>query len=86
MLWSIYADLERPLTSDEQSAVFAALDEIVPDSGCVGPNRRGVYEVSFTVDAATRAEAETAAGDFMRAVFQRARVNVPFVLEVTTLG
>lgn len=79
--WGIYADLERPLTSDEQRAVFAALDAIVPDSGCVGPNRKGVYEVYFAVDAATRTEAETMAADFMSSVLHQATVNVAFALE-----
>lgn len=83
--WAVYADLERSLTRDEQHAVFDALDAIVPDSGCVGPNRKGIYEVYFTVDAATRAEAETAAAQFMKAVLQQARVAVLFVLEVTAL-
>ena len=83
--WAIYADLERALTTDEQRAVSAALDAIVPDSGCVGPNRKGIYEVYFTVDAATRPEAETAAAQLMKAMLQQARVTVPFVLEVTAL-
>ena len=82
MLWSVYADLERSLTSDEQRAVFAALDAIVPESGCVGPNRKGTHEVYFTVDAATRAEAHATADEFMSTVLHRATVNVAFALEV----
>ena len=83
--WAVYADLERPLTGEEQHAVFAALDSIVPDSGCVGPNKKGVYEVSFSVGAATRAEAETVAAQFMKAVLQQAQVTAGFVVEVTAL-
>lgn len=83
--WGVYADLERPLTSDEQRAVFAALDAIVPESGCVGPNKRGDYEVYFAVDAATRTEAEAAAARFMNAVLSQAQVSVSFALELTAL-
>ena len=83
--WGVYADLERPLTGDEQHAVFAALEAIVPDSGCVGPNKKGVYEVYFSVGAATRAEAETMAAQFMKAVLQQAQVTVAFAVQVTAL-
>lgn len=85
MLWSVHADLERPLTSDEQRAVSDALDAIVPGSGCVGPNGRGIYEVYFTVDTAKRPEAEAEAALFMKAVLQQARATVRFVVEVTPL-
>jgi hypothetical protein len=40
MLWSVYADLSRHLTKEERAAVADALDELVPDSGCVGIQRQ----------------------------------------------
>ena len=83
--WAVYADLERPLTGDEQHVVFAALDSIVPDSGCVGPNKKGIHEVYFAVGATTRTEAESVAAQFMKAVLQQAQLTVGFVVEVTAL-
>lgn len=82
MEWNVYADLARPLTSEEQGRIFAALDAIHEDSGCVGPNRSGIYEVFFTVTAATEAEARVAAAGIMAAVLERAQVSVTFVLEL----
>ncbi len=54
MRFAVFADLLRPLTSDEKAALFAAVDKLIPNSGCVGPNRSGDFEVYFTVDAPTQ--------------------------------
>ena len=80
--WDVYADLERALTSEEQRAVFAAVDDLVPDSGCVGPNRGGTSEVYFVVSAGSEAEARAAAARYMNAVIQKAAVTVGFALEL----
>lgn len=80
MRFSVYADLSRPLTSDEQSLVFAALDVLVPDSGCIGPSRSGDYEVFFTVDAATREAAQKEAAGYLDAILHRAGVTVSYLL------
>ena len=56
MFWAVFVDLSRPLTCEEQGLVFATLEDIVPDSGYVGPNRHGDYEVYFVVEAGSRDE------------------------------
>ncbi len=80
MRFSIYADLSRPLTWVEQGLVFAALDALIPDSGCIGPNRSGDYEVFFTVDAVTREAAQQAAASYLDAILHRAGVAVTYML------
>jgi len=80
--WSVYADLERHLTPDEQAALFASLDADVPDSGCIGPNRAGNFEVAFSVEAASSAEAVTTARRVLADVMEKARVVVGFRIEV----
>ena len=87
MRWSIFADLSRVLTDEERGDLFAALEGIVPDSGCIGPNRRGDEEVYFVVEAAT-AEAATAeaarlaASGFMDRVIEAAGVGVTYEVTV----
>ena len=80
--WSVYADLERHLTPDEQAALFAALDVDVAGSGCLGPNRAGTFEVAFSVESASSAEAETTARRVLADVMEKARVVVGFRIEV----
>lgn len=80
MRFSIYADLARPLTAVEQGLVFAALDALVPASGCVGPNRSGDHEVFFTVDAVNREAAQQAAASYLEAILHRAGVAVTYML------
>jgi hypothetical protein len=82
MKWSVFADLERPLTADERGAVFAALEELVPDGGCVGPDRRGVEEVYFVVDAATPEAARAAAEAALGRVLEAAGVRVGHAIAV----
>lgn len=82
MKWSVYADLERHLAPDEGAAVFAALDADVAGSGCLGPNRAGIFEVSFSVEAAGSAEAVMTARRVLAAVVETARVDVGFRIEV----
>jgi hypothetical protein len=78
MMWSVYADLARPLTSDEQPRASDALDALVPDGGCMGPNRSGDYEIYFEVTGSSLAEAETTAARLVNAILERAGVTVAF--------
>jgi hypothetical protein len=82
MKWSVYADLARPLTADERHAVFAALEELVPESGCVGPDRRGVEEVFFVVAAPTREAAREAATAALGRVLAAAGVRVDHAITI----
>ncbi len=82
MQWSVYADLERHLTPDEAAAVFAVLDADVAGSGCLGPNRAGAFEVSFSVEAAASVAAEATARRLLAAVLEAACVDVGFCIEV----
>ena len=80
MRFAVFADLSRPLTEHEQAALFAAVDELIPDSGCVGPNRRGDFELYFTVDAPTLEAAQGEAASYMSAVLARASLNIGYAL------
>lgn len=82
MRWSIFADLSRVLTDEERGDLFAALEGIVPDSGCIGPNRRGDEEVYFVVEAATAEAARLAASGFMDRVIEAAGVGVTYEVTV----
>ncbi|MFP2924773.1 hypothetical protein ACLESO_06065 [Pyxidicoccus sp. 3LG] len=78
MQWSIYADLSRGLSAEERLAIADALDEVVPSSGCVGPNVGSVEEVYFVLEAGTEAEARAGASRYMDAVLQSAGVQAEF--------
>jgi hypothetical protein len=82
MWFSVYADLARRLTTDEQSALFEALDRIVPDSGCVGPQKGATDEVYFTVEAHSAAEATALATRYMSIILQEAALAVEYALEL----
>lgn len=83
--FSIFADLSRPLTADEQGEIFAALDALVPNSGCVGPNRSGVYEVFFVVDADTSEAAQQEAARYMDAIVKCSGVAVGYEITLQPL-
>jgi len=78
--FAIFADLLRPITAEEQAALFAAVDKLIPDSGCVGPNRSGDFEVYFTVDAPTQEAARNAAEGYMSAVLVSTSMSLAYVL------
>lgn len=80
MRFAIYADLSRHLDLDEQQRVFTALDTIVPDSGCVGPNRRGDCEVYFVVTALSAEAARYEAAGYLDAVLRNAGLSVSYAL------
>jgi hypothetical protein len=64
------------LNEAERRDVFAAVDALVPMSGCVGPNRSGVDEVYFTVDANDERDARTRAADLIARVLARAAIAI----------
>lgn len=76
MRWGVFADLSRRLGDGERHAVFAAIDELVPDSGCVGPGRSGDEEVWFIVEAPDEAAARRLAAGLMDRVLAAAGVDV----------
>jgi hypothetical protein len=78
--WHVYADLSRPLTTTEQGAVFAAIDAIVPESGCVGPNASGCTEVYFVVEAASLEHAEVEAKRYLDSVLRSSGVGAANVV------
>ncbi|MBN9688003.1 MULTISPECIES: hypothetical protein [unclassified Corallococcus] len=82
MNWSVYADLSRPLTEVERRAVADVLDEVVPDSGCVGPQKGDVDEVYFRVDAASSAEASATAARLLDVILEKAGVQVRYELQL----
>ena len=61
MRYAVYADLSRPLTGRERSAVCEALDATVLDSGCVGRQKGPNDEVYFCVDAISEEDAKAQA-------------------------
>lgn len=82
MHWCIFADLSRPLTDPERGAVFAAVDELVQGSGCVGPNRRGDEEVYFVVEATDAEAARLTATALMDRVLAASGVTVTHAITV----
>jgi hypothetical protein len=82
MVWSIFADLERGLTDEERGAVFAALDELVPGSGCLGPNRHGDEEMYFVVEADSPEAARGAADEWLKRVIAASGVRVGWAITV----
>lgn len=80
MVWSIFADLERVLTEDERDAVFAALDELVPGSGCLGPNRCGDEEMYFTVESDSPEAARALAERWLERVIAASGVRVGWTI------
>jgi hypothetical protein len=84
MEYSVYADLSRTLTSQERLAIAEALDNNVPNSGCVGPQKRTEDEVFFTVEAPSDEEASALAAHYMNIVLERAGVDVQYMLALQT--
>jgi hypothetical protein len=74
LIWSIYADLSRPLTHEERAAVGSALDDVVPSGGCVGLQNGPNDEVYFVVEAPSAIDARTAASRYVDVILDRARL------------
>ena len=83
MMWVVWVDLERPLTADEQSAAFAALEALVPSGASIGPHHVGdAWQICFDVEAATEGEALDEAVRVVMAVLARSGVAVGHAIEV----
>lgn len=80
--YAVYADLARPLTPEERSSVFEALDANVPGSGCVGPHKSGNDEVYFAVEACSEEEASALAARHMNLVLREAGLNTDYAVTV----
>ncbi len=85
MEYAVYADLSRPLTEQERSTIFAALDAIVPDSGCVGLQKGPNDEVYFTVDALSLEEAKAQATQYMNQILNKVELDIGYTLELQKL-
>jgi len=84
MQYAVYADLGRPLTDEERSAVAAALDAKVPGSGCVGMQNGPNDELYFCLEAAGDAEAEAQAVWYAALVFREAGLDAEYTLTLQT--
>jgi hypothetical protein len=84
MRYAVFADMSRPLTGQEQSLVFEALEASVPGSGCVGRDKRPDDEVYFCVEALDERDARAQARDYMSIVLKRAGLNVEYTLSLQT--
>lgn len=80
MVWHAFVDLARRLSDVERRALFDAVDEIVPNSGCVGPNRSGVDEVYFTVEADDDRGARACAVALIDLVLARAGLVINYAI------
>ena len=88
MTFDAYADLCRSLTAEERSTLFEALDSLVPEGGCVGPQSR-VHkndEVYFTVEAASKDEAARQATHYVAAMLKAAALDVDYTIDVPGRG
>jgi hypothetical protein len=81
MLWSVFVDLARELSTDEQAEMFEALERLVPDGGCIGP-QKSRYEVFFVVEAPSSDDARRQAGEHMTAILRESRIDVAYSVEV----
>lgn len=72
--WRVYVDLARPLTPEERCAVSEALQELVPDGGCVGRQNGPNDEVYFGVNAETAEDAQLLATTYVDSILERTRL------------
>lgn len=85
-LYAVFADLSRPLTSEEQTSVFEALDVTVPGSGYVGRDKRPNDEVYFSIEATTEDEATAQAARFMTAVLEAAGLGIEYTIQLQQMN
>lgn len=82
MVWNVFVDLARPLNDAERRDVFGAVDAIIPDSGCVGPNRSGVDEIYFNVEADNEGDARARATALLVRVLAHAALTTDYEVTV----
>lgn len=80
MRFAVFADLLRPITTEEHAALFASVVKLSPDSGCLGLNRSGNFEMYFTVDSPTQEAARSTAEGYMSAVLAATSISLAYVL------
>jgi hypothetical protein len=85
-MYSVYADLSRPLTDQEQWAVFEALEASVPGSGCVGRQKQLNDEVYFCIEANSDEAARLQAASHADTVLKLAGLDVTYALELVPSG
>lgn len=81
MRWSVFVDLARALSTGEQGEMFEALERLVPDGGCIGP-QKSRYEVFFVVEAPTSDDAHRQASAHMDAILRASGIDVSYSVEV----
>lgn len=86
MRYAVFADLPRPLTKEEQSAVVEALELNVPESGCVGRDKSPNDEVYFCVEAPSEVDATAQAARYMTAVLQTAGLDIEYTVELQPMN
>ena len=78
-----YVDLSRSLSVEEREDLLEALDSVILGSGCVGSHVEGAFdEVFFQVTAASGEAATKLANEWMRAILERASLDVEFAIEL----
>ncbi|MBN8469539.1 hypothetical protein JYJ95_23805 [Corallococcus exiguus] len=82
MNWSVYADLSRPLTVAERRSVVDVLNELVPDGGCVGPQKGDIDEVYFCLEAVSSAEASVTAARYLDVILEKAGVQARYEIQL----
>lgn len=82
--WSVYVDLPRLLSQDEAFNAQDALDTLVTDSGCTGPQKPAynTTEIYFTVEAEGASAAQAEGERLARAVLESAGLAPDFAVVV----
>lgn len=83
MVFNVYADLSRSLSSQERHLLADALDSIVPGSGCVGGQGGPCDEVYFTVGAANIEEANVRASAYLNLLCKKIGSGIEYTIELT---
>lgn len=79
----VFVDLSTDLSSQQKADIFSALEEIVPNSGCVGPLRTGGTEIYFSVHASSSGTAEATAHSYVAQLFNACELHSTYILSVT---
>lgn len=82
--WSVYVELPRLLSHGEASDALNALDSLVADGGCIGPQKPpyNTTEIYFAVEAESASAAQTEGERLARAVLESAGLAPDFAVVV----
>jgi hypothetical protein len=75
VVWDVFVDLACHLTDAQRCELLEAVDAIVPDSACVGPNRSALDEVYFTVEADSEQAARSRAKELIARAVAHAAIT-----------